>query len=125
ILPAPGFAGRLAVQSGKDSKVRLINLSNMSGQGGPGHVGGELQLQNLAQGGVVLTVPAVWINPADSSTWVFITNNSGSSAYRLTTTPSPSLVFQWQKTFSGQSPLVANNVIYFSNGSTIRALDPT
>ena len=125
ILPAAGYAGRLAVQSGKDHMVRLIDLTNMSGQGGPGHVGGELQLLSLPQGGVVLTVPAVWINPADGSTWVFITNSSGSDAYKLTITAGvPSLGLQWQKSFSGSSPLVANNVLYFSSGSTIRALDP-
>src|SRR5207249_2851530 len=44
ILPAPGHPGRLAAQSGKDSALRLLDLTNMSGQGGPGHVAGELQL---------------------------------------------------------------------------------
>ena len=67
ILPAAGYAGRLAVQSGKDSKLRLIDLADMSGQGGPGHAGGEIELQSLPQGGGVLTVPAVWVNPADGS----------------------------------------------------------
>ncbi len=125
ILPAAGYAGRLAVQSGKDHMVRLIDLTNMSGQAGPGHVGGELQLLSLPQGGVVLTVPAVWINPADGATWVFITNGSGSDAYKLAFPGgAPSLALQWQKSFSGSSPLVANNVLYFSSGSTIRALDP-
>ena len=53
ILPASSFAGRLAVQSGKDGQLRLIDLADMSGQGGPGHVGGELELQPLPQGGGV------------------------------------------------------------------------
>ena len=125
ILPASSFAGRLAVQSGKDGQLRLIDLSNMSGQGGPGHVGGELELQPLPQGGVVKTTPAVWINPADASTWVFIVDSSGSSAMKLTFPGgAPSLVKQWQNSLGGSSPLVANNVIYFANATTIRALDP-
>ena len=95
------------------------------GQVGPGHVGGELELQPLPQGGVVTTTPAVWLNPADASTWVFIVNSSGSSAMKLTfPAGAPSLVKQWQNSLGGSSPLVANNVLYFANAKTIRALDP-
>jgi len=125
ILPASSFAGRLVVQSGKDGQLRLIDLSDMSGQGGPGHVGGELELQPLPQGGAVRSTPAVWINPADASTWVFIVDGSGSSAMKLTFPGgAPSLVKQWQSSLGGSSPLVANNVLYFANATTIRALDP-
>ena len=127
LLPAPGYAGRLAVQSGKDSSVRLIDLTNMSanvGGPGPGHVGGEIENQALPQGGVVLTVPAVWVNPADSTTWVFYSNNSGISAFRLEfPLGKPSLVFKWQGP-SGTSPLVANNVLYQAGGFILRAMDP-
>jgi malectin (di-glucose binding ER protein)/glycosyl hydrolase family 64 (putative beta-1,3-glucanase) len=125
ILPASSFAGRLAVQSGKDGELRLIDLSDMSGQGGPGRVGGELELQPLPQGGAVRTTPAVWINPADASTWVFIVDSSGSSAMKLTFPGgAPSLVKQWQNSLGGSSPLMANNVLYFANATTVRALDP-
>ncbi len=126
ILPAPGYSGRLAAQSGKDSALRLIELTNMSGQGGPGHVGGQLQLLSLPQGGPVLTVPAVWVNPGDGSTWVFVTNGSGSSAYKLTfPSGSPALALQWNNTIGRSSPLVANNVLYITGNGTIRALNPT
>jgi hypothetical protein len=126
ILPAPGYSGRLAAQSGKDSALRLIELTNMSGQGGPGHLAGELQLLSLPQGGVVLTVPAVWVNPGDGSTWVFVTNGSGSAAYKLTfPSGSPALALQWNNTIGRSSPLVANNVLYITGNATIRALSPT
>ena len=126
ILPAPGYSGRLAVQSGKDAKLRLFDLTDMSGQGGPGHAGGEIELQSVPQGGGVVTSPAVWVNPADSSTWVFIANNSGSSGLKLTFPGGvPSLVMQWKQSYGGSSPLVANNVVYFHNGNTMRAVDPT
>jgi hypothetical protein len=125
LLPASSFAGRLAVQSGKDGELRLIDLSDMSGQSGPGHVGGELELQPLPQRGEVKTTPAVWINPADASTWVFIVDSSGSCAMKLTFPGgAPSLVKQWQNSLGGSSPLVANNVLYFANATRIRALDP-
>ena len=120
-----GFPGRLALQSGKDAQPRLINLENLSGQGGPGHTGGQLQLLAVPQGGQVLTAPAVWINPGDSSTWVFVTNGSGSSGLKLTFPGgAPTLATLWQNTLRGFSPLVANNVLYFAGGNIIRALDP-
>jgi hypothetical protein len=128
LLPAPGYAGRLAVQSGKDFRLRLIDLTNMSANpGGPGsgHVGGEIENQALPQGQVVLSVPAVWINPSDSSTWLFIANSPGISGMKLTFPGgAPSLVKQWQKSLGGFSPLVANNVLYFAGNHIIRALDP-
>ena len=44
ILPAPANSQvpHLAVQGGKDGLLRLLNLDNLSGQGGPGHTGGEV-----------------------------------------------------------------------------------
>ena len=44
ILPAPARSRvrNLAVQSGKDQLLRLLNLDDLSGQGGTGHVGGEI-----------------------------------------------------------------------------------
>jgi outer membrane protein assembly factor BamB len=125
ILPAAGYAGRLAVQSGKDANLRLINLANLSGQGGPGHTGGEIQILPVPQGGQVLTTPAVWINPLDGSTWVFVTNGSGSSGLKLTVSGGvPMLGAQWHNNLGGFSPLVANGVLYFAGSNIIRALNP-
>jgi hypothetical protein len=125
ILPAPGYSGRLAVQSGKDAKLRLINLANLSGMGGPGHTGGELQLISVPQGCEVLSAPAVWVNPKDLATWVFVSNGCGISGLKLTVTAGvPSLASQWNKSMAGFSPLIANNVLYQANDSVIRAMDP-
>jgi outer membrane protein assembly factor BamB len=72
-----------------------------------------------------LTAPAVWIRPADGSTWVFVTNGSGSSGLKLTVSGGvPALGVQWHNSLSGFSPLVANNVLYFAANNIIRALDP-
>ena len=129
ILPVPANSSvqHLAVQSGKDAKLRLINLANLSGQGGPGHVGGEVgAIINVPQGGVVLTQPAVWVNPADGSTWIFVVNGNGASGLRLVVdvNGNPSLVPQWQNAQGGTSPVVANNMVFSLSGSTVRALDP-
>jgi hypothetical protein len=115
------------VQGGKDAKLRLLNLANLSGQGGPGHVGGEIgAIINVPQGGVVLTQPAVWVNPADASTWIFVVNSNGASGLRLNFdgNGNPSLVPQWQNVQGGTSPVVANNMVFSLSGSTARALDP-
>ncbi len=49
--PAGSKLPHIAVQSGKDAKLRLLNLDNLSGQGGPGRLGGEVQLTDVPQWG--------------------------------------------------------------------------
>ena len=115
------------MQGGKDAKLRLLNLANLSGQGGPGHTGGEIgAIVSVPQGGVVLTQPAVWINPADSRTWIFVVNGNGASGLRLNfdVNGNPSLTTQWQNAEGGTSAVVANNMVFSLSGGTVRALDP-
>ncbi len=126
LLPSSYAGGILAVQSGKDADLRLINLSNLSGQGGPGHVGGELQLLAVPQGGAVFSSPAVWQNPVDGSTWCFVATGNGISALKLIFTNGvPSLSTQWTKTPGGTSPILANGVLYVASSSNLRALNPS
>ncbi len=125
--PLPGSAiPHLAVQGGKDAKLRLLDLDNLSGQGGPGHTGGEIgPLVDVPQGGQVLTAPAVWVNPADKSVSVIVTNGSGISALRLVTSDdgTPGLRPLWQNPGGGTTPIVANGVIYYAGSGTLHALD--
>jgi hypothetical protein len=125
-VPAASRIQHLAVQAGKDAVLRLINLADLSGLAGPGHTGGEIGTVNLAQGGGVLTQPAVWVNPADQATWVFVANGNGISALKLAVdgNGTPSLTTQWQKGNGGFSPLVANNVLYYAGSNALRALNP-
>ena len=129
ILPAPAnsVVQHLAMQSGKDAKLRLINLANLNGSGAPGPLGGEVAtIIDVPQGGVVLTQPAVWRNLADSSTWTFVVNGSGGAGIKLFTDGSgnPFLTSQWTTGTAGGSPLVANNLLYYAGGNALRALDP-
>ena len=129
ILPVPATSKiqHLAVQSGKDAKLRLLNLANLSGAGAPGNLGGEIgAIINVPQGGAVRTQPAVWVNPADSSTWVFVVNTSGASGLQLSFDGSgnPSLVSKWQVGGSGASPLVANGVLYYAGSNNLVARNP-
>src|SRR6185369_11142073 len=100
----------------------------LSGLGGPGHTGGEVgPIIDIPQGNQLVTQPAVWINPADSSTWVFIVNNSGSSAFKLVVdgTGTPSLSLQWTNPTRSTTPLIANGVLYLASGQRLGAYDPT
>lgn len=141
ILPDPvsGGPSRIAVQTGKDGQVRLLDVSDLSGQGGPGHVGGERAIMPLPQGGEVLTSPASWVDPQDQSVWVFIANDNGISGLRLVagglqqervrrTSPTsrrtaPATVM-WTQMRGGTSPIVANGVLYYAGSGFIAALNP-
>jgi outer membrane protein assembly factor BamB len=129
LLPTvPGSnVAHLAVQSGKDGQLRLLNLSNLSGSGGPGHTGGELQKIAVPQGNEVLTQPAVWVNPVDGGIWVIVANDNGIAGLQVTADGSgnPSLGSKWHGGTGGTSPVVANGMVFYFGGGGVRALDPT
>jgi outer membrane protein assembly factor BamB len=129
VLPVPeGCTIRhLAVQGGKDRKLRLLDLSNLSGRGGPGHVGGEVgEVIDIPQGGELFTAPAVWVDPADGSTWVFIATFRGLSGMKLRVDGNgiPHLQPMWRLQEGASSPILANNVLYCAGSFNIRALEP-
>jgi hypothetical protein len=136
VPPPPGTAAQylhIAVEAGKDGCVRLINLADLSGSGAPAHTGGELDAKDLPGGSNCATgndgpeikpQPAVWVNPADSSSWIYVTSyGNGSAAYKITVTAGkPSLSLQWTAN-SGTSPVVANGTFYYMSGNHLVALD--
>jgi hypothetical protein len=128
IMPTPAGSNypHIGLQSGKDSRIRLVNLANLNGTGAPGPLGGEIAtIINVPQGGGVLTQPATWVNLADGTSWAFIVNNSGASALRIELVGgNPSLSTRWQNGTRGASPLVANNLLYYAGNNTVRAFDP-
>ncbi|HSC13372.1 MAG TPA: PQQ-binding-like beta-propeller repeat protein [Rhodanobacteraceae bacterium] len=137
IPPPPGTSAsyqHLAVQGGKDGCLRLLNIANLSGQGGPAHVGGELQAINFP-GGVncatgqdgpeIKSQPAVWVNPADHSTWLYVTTEfAGMAAYKIVLDGSgkPSLSLKWTGN-NATSPIVANGVVYMTSDARLYAYD--
>ncbi len=116
----------LAVQAGKDSAVRLLNRQNLSSQGGPGHVGGEVQLLNGAMNGGVLTQPIAW-NDAHNITWVFITNGGQLVAFKVVTDSHGHTTLQkaYANNDGGSSPFIANGILFVQDNNVIRAMDPT
>jgi outer membrane protein assembly factor BamB len=115
----------LAVQGSKDGKLRLLNRRNLSGQGRPGHVGGELQMLDAPRGCSVRTAPAVWVSPNDE-TWIFVANDCGLAGLELVTNTKGQsrLVQKWIDGPGGSSPLLANGVLYVAHSSALEARDP-
>jgi len=116
---------RLGVQSGKDGRLRLLNLENLSGKGGPAHLGGELQIVDLPQGHMVMTQPQAWLDAG--KTWVFVANNHGVAAFELIANEDgdPQLVLRWKSDFGGTTPIIVNRVLYLAAPHRFVALRPT
>ena len=138
ILPVPaGSSAHLAMQGGKDGCVRLLDLDDLSGAGGAGHVGGELRATSLPGNvnhcgdggnlGQFKAQAATWTNPSDGTAWVFIAHTSGIAAYRLTLDDAdsmpPELELMWSSTAAGTSPVIANGTLYYLAAGVLRALD--
>ena len=129
ILPVPAgcqYAG-LALLAGKDGMLRLLNLSNLSGQGWPGNIGGEVQMQSIPFGGTIIPQPSVWRNPSDGSTWAFVSNGNGIWGYRLDVDSSgnPTLDLQWSRFgYPGSSSIIAGNILYYAGAFRLDAVDP-
>ena len=117
----------LALQSGKDRLLRLINLSNLSGHGKPGYTGGEIgKIITVPSDEMVFTAPAVWVNPKDKSSWIFIGTYNGLSAFRLQVdkTGTPGLKLEWKQSEGSSSPIIANGILFCAVSGSIRALNP-
>ena len=109
----PTYAGlRLAVQSGKDGLLHLLNLGRLNGtRGGAGpRLGGQLGQTPAPGGGQVLTAPAVWSH--QGKILVFVGDDSGTSAYRLVGGRHPRLQVVWQSGARSTSPVVAGGLLY-------------
>lgn len=113
----------LGVQSGKDGRLRLLNLADLSGTGGPRRIGGELQILNLPQGGAVLTQPEAWVDPLTNRTWLYVTTHRGTAAFRLTTATVPKLEQRWTSNVRGTTPVISNGVLFIAAPHAFTALD--
>lgn len=116
----------MAVQGGKDTTLRLLNRQNLSGQSSPNHVGGELQAISLPQGCDIDTQPTAWTD-ANNTTWVFVANFCGLSAFKLVTNGQghSSLQLAYTNSNSGSSPLIANGILFLQSNGVLYATNPT
>jgi len=130
--PTGSSVAHIGVQGGKDAMLRIINLDDMSGQGGPGQVGGELQLIDAPAGaGGMREQPAAWVDTnGDGASWVFVASFNGVAGVKMELNGTqPSMNPVWQVGGAATSPILANGILYsFANcsGNTcIVARDPT
>jgi outer membrane protein assembly factor BamB len=105
--------------------VRLLNRDDLSGKGGPGNLGGDLQDIAAPGGCEVLTAPAIWSTKAHGA-WLILANSCGVTAYRLT---SPStgkfkLVVAWSLGQGGSTPVVKQGVLWIARDGNLGAYNP-
>jgi PQQ-like domain len=110
--PAP-LGNGLAVQGGKDGKLRLLDLTRLNGKGGAGPVmGGELQTLSTPNGSGLFSAPAVW--RSGGRTWLIVSDFSATAAYVL---KGRRLRKVWSSTSGGTSPVVAGGLLYVYDAS--------
>jgi len=123
----------LLVQGGKDSTLRLINRQDLSGQGGPNHLGGEVATMDTSGPlgkGLVFTQPVVWTD-ASGAIWVFVTDElphteGHTTGYQVQTdsTGKTTLHQAWDISQLATSPVLAGGVLYIAVNTKVLALDP-
>jgi hypothetical protein len=135
ILPVVHSGGkvyRLLVQGGKGPQcdgcggvvLRLLNRANLSGRGGPGHLGGDLSITQAPGGCEVLTAPVVWTSPT-GQIWIFYANDCGTAGYRLiTTAPGRFQLRQdWHVSARGTTPVMSHGVLYVARSGVVVGYD--
>jgi len=116
------LGGGLAVQSGKDGKLRVLDVRKLNGRTATAGTttGGELQVLDAPGGSGVFTAPAVWRSAG--RTWVFVTTFSGTGAYRLT---GRRLERVWSNQHPGTSPVLAGGLLFvYDPGGGLRVYHP-
>jgi outer membrane protein assembly factor BamB len=114
----------LAVQGGKDGKLRLLDLIRLEKKATT-TLGGELETIPGPGGGFYAT-PAVW--RTTKRTWLFVTTESALAAYSLARNR---LVLRWRRAVPGPSlgtsPVVAGGLLYMHDvaGRTLGIYEPT
>jgi hypothetical protein len=98
------LGGGYLAQGGKDGKIRLLRLSQLSPAG---HTGGELQTISTPGATDLFTAPAVW--HTGGRTWLFVADNAGLAAWTLA---GGRLRLAWSRNTPGTSPVLAGGLLY-------------
>jgi hypothetical protein len=115
----------LAVQGGKDTILRLLDVDNLNGRGRFCQcLGGELQILKVPGHLGFLTALASWRNNGKS--WLIVAKNGWTGAYRLDGSP-PKLQLKWSHEQSGTSPVIAGGLVYVYDpeGTGVKVYRPT
>jgi hypothetical protein len=113
---SPGLLdGGLAVQGGKDGKIRLLQLHTLPGVNT--RLGGELQTVPTPGGSGLFSVPAIW-----KGKWAFFSTDGGTAAWLLR---GGRLHAIWSNGTGGTSPVVAGNLLYVAGSGAVNVYVPT
>ena len=123
-LMHPTNGKTVAVQVGKDGVLRVLDPANLSGAGGPGHVGGELQKLGAPGGQEVLTEVASVPDAAGGEPWIYVANDAGVAGYQWDAAGND-LALRWTVAPGGTSPIVAGGVLFVASNGLVRGLDPS
>jgi len=99
------LSSKLAVQGGKDGKLRLLSLRRLGGK--LGRTGGELQTLPTPSGAGLFSAPAV--GRVGGVVHVFAATESGTWAYVLR---GNRLQVAWRRSNPGTSPVLAGGLLY-------------
>jgi len=111
------LVGGLALQGGKDGKLRLLSLRRLNGTAhAAARKGGELQTLSTPGGVDLFTAPAVLHERG--TTWAFVADGAGTAAFRLV---KGRLRRAWQNGHAGTSPVIAGGLLYvYDSGGALR-----
>jgi hypothetical protein len=115
VFIAPG----VLAQGGKDSLIRLVSVSAISGVAP--HSGGELQNVSTPSKSMLFTALTVWRDR--QQTWLFAADNGATAAW---TYGNGVLTAVWNHATGGTSPVIAGGLLYVYNaGGGLHVYDPT
>lgn len=113
---SPGLLQKgLAVQGGKDGKLRLLDLHHLPGANKT--TGGELQTVPVPGGTDLFSAPAVW-----NGRWVFLATGAGTAAWLLR---DGRLHAVWSNSTDGTSPVLAGTLLYVAGSGAIHVYVPS
>ncbi|HEV2458698.1 MAG TPA: PQQ-binding-like beta-propeller repeat protein [Ktedonobacterales bacterium] len=116
----------LAVQGGKEGLLRLLNRQNLSGQGGPAHVGGELQTVTVPDDCPILAQPLAWQDSGTGAILLIVADSCHMDGYQVLTSAQgvTTLHLAWSVAGQTTSPILAGGVLFAAMSHALLALDP-
>lgn len=126
-MPPDSRIAHAGVQIGKDGVIRMLDLDDLSGQGGPGHIGGEAALlTGLDYRGSLNSQPGVWADPDTGIVWLVAVYRMSVHGLFVQTNAlgHPQLIEAWNIDGGGTSPAIADGVAFFvTRSNALVAID--
>jgi len=122
-LLRPSSGENLPVEVGKDGVLRVLRLDDLSGTGGPGRLGGEIQRLGAPAGAEVLTLVVSAPDVSGGEPWIYVANDFGVAGYQWDA-GAAGLAPRWSVAPGASSPAFAGGLLFVARAASLRALDP-